>query len=66
MSLTARILRLLVADVGLDEVESEIERVRAEQARRRATVAGVERARRAAVCVPPDAIAAARARRIAR
>jgi hypothetical protein len=30
MTLTAHLLRLLVADVGLGEVESELERVRAE------------------------------------
>lgn len=62
----ARMLRVLVDDEGLDEVAAELERVREERRRRRATVSAVERARRAAVVTPPDAIAVARARKIAR
>lgn len=33
MTLASRILRALVDDVGMDEVEAELERVRAERAR---------------------------------
>lgn len=61
-----RLVRALVAEYGLEDVEEAVERVRVELApkprRRRATVSRVEAARKAAALAPVDEVAAARAR----